>query len=158
MEKLPFSHSWEVKSVISNMASFCLFPLHYTVQVVIITRILFSILGIFYTFFTFPHFSPSRWNTEDSLCFQSVFSPALSLEIFVDTVLLMGMWSGSKVCMIPWMVVNIIISCGLGATLLYLASPFLIYIQDQDNKNLDNERETFDEINTRINIILLNTI
>ena len=145
------------------MASFCLFPLRYTVQLVIIFRIFCSIIGIFYIFFAFPILIPSKQNTYKFLpniittVSQGLVSPAFSLELFADTLLLMGLWGYNSACLVPWIVLNTLISCGLGAAVIHLVFPYIFPSQDEENNNPDKIEAALGEMENLMKIILLTT-
>ena len=52
--------------------------------------------------------------------------PALTTEIVVDTILLLGVWRHTLHCLLPWLIINIMIVLGLGAGVMALLSSVIL--------------------------------
>ena len=82
--------------------------------------------------------------------------PALSTELVVDMLLLMGVWQHSRTCLVPWMVINILVILGLSAAVLYHLVPIILpSSREEDTSEIEI---ALDDINRFLMIIIFNMV
>ena len=148
-----------------TMDILCLFPMQTFVQLMIVSRIFLSIIGIFILFFSPPTSLPAGWiadqitkNISSHFCL-SLVSPTLCMDLFSNTLILMGIWSTCRSCIVPWMLFNFLVIIGLGAGVIFhLNSVFFPALDHHDSGNLDKIETVLKDIHGLIKIILLNVI
>eukprot|EP00090_Calanus_glacialis_P007594 TRINITY_DN16030_c0_g1_i2.p1 TRINITY_DN16030_c0_g1~~TRINITY_DN16030_c0_g1_i2.p1 ORF type:complete len:255 (+),score=88.09 TRINITY_DN16030_c0_g1_i2:34-765(+) len=142
------------------MATICFLPVKAAVQVFGLARMFLAIVAIFWIIFTSPsallpgpigHLIQTFLPGSNYL---NMLVPALSTELVVDMLLLMGVWQNSRTCLVPWLVINILVMLGLSATVLYHLVPIFLPASDtEDTSQLDI---ALDEINRFLMIIIFN--
>ena len=127
-----------------------------------ISRIILALLVIFWMFF-----SPSTAFPQNTLVHHilnvfpnndlfSLVSPTLCTELCVDTFLLMGVWSSSPSCLVPWILLNILIMLGLGGGVVFHLLSVFIPAVEQESANINKVEAAIKDIHRFIIIILLN--
>eukprot|EP00091_Calanus_sinicus_P007388 TRINITY_DN18430_c0_g1_i1.p1 TRINITY_DN18430_c0_g1~~TRINITY_DN18430_c0_g1_i1.p1 ORF type:complete len:213 (-),score=87.04 TRINITY_DN18430_c0_g1_i1:216-791(-) len=144
------------------MATICFLPVMAAVQVFCLARMLPAIVGIFWIIFTSPtvllpgpigHLIHSFLPGSNYL---NMLVPALSTELVVDMLLLMGVWQHSRTCLVPWLVINILVILGLSATVLYHLVP--IFLPASDTEDTSQLEIALDEVHRFLMIILFNMV
>merc|ERR1712106_756853 len=145
---------------ITTMATICFLPVKAAVQLFCLARMFVAIGAIIWIVFTSPtallpgpigHLVHSFLPGHNYL---NILVPALSTELVVDMLLLMGVWQHSRTCLVPWLVINNLIILGLSATVLYQLLPkFLPGTDAEDTSELEI---ALDEINRFLMIIIFN--
>ena len=64
--------------------------------------------------------------------------PALISELVCDTLLLVSVWRSWLLCIIPWLLLNIMFILGLGASVIYLLALLIISQSDDDMEIIRN--------------------
>ena len=64
--------------------------------------------------------------------------PALISELVCDTLLLVSVWRSWLLCIIPWLLLNIMFILGLGASVIYLLALLIINQSDNDMEIIRN--------------------
>merc|ERR1719153_146378 len=114
------------------MATLCFLPVRTTVQVISVVRVMIALAAIFWIVFVPPssllpgpvgHIIHSFLPGSNYL---NMLVPALSTELVVDVLLLIGVWQNSRTCLVPWLVINILIIIGLAAVVLYHLVPIFL--------------------------------
>ena len=142
------------------MATICFLPVKAAVQVLCLARMFLAIVAIFWIVFTSPtallpgpigHLIHSFLPGSNYL---NMLVPALSTELVVDMLLLMGVWQHSRTCLVPWLVINILVILGLSATVLYHLVP--IFLPGPDTEDSSQLDIALDQINRFLMIIIFN--
>merc|ERR1711892_112308 len=145
---------------INNMATICFLPVKTAVQLFCLARMFIAIGAIIWIVFTSPtallpgpigHLVHSFLPGSNYL---NILVPALSTELVVDMLLLMGVWQHSRTCLVPWLVINILVILGLSATVLYHLVP--IFLPGTDAADTSELEIALDEINRFLMIIIFN--
>eukprot|EP00092_Neocalanus_flemingeri_P001601 GFUD01001707.1.p1 GENE.GFUD01001707.1~~GFUD01001707.1.p1 ORF type:complete len:256 (-),score=69.23 GFUD01001707.1:110-838(-) len=144
------------------MATICFLPVRTALQVICLSRMFLSMGGIFWIAFMFPtSLLPGPiGNLIHSFLpgsnYLNLLVPALSTELVVDMLLLMGMWQHSRTCLVPWMVINILVILGLAASVLYHLVPILLPSpEEEDTSEMDI---VLQDINRFLMIIIFNMV
>ena len=81
--------------------------------------------------------------------------PALSTELVVDTILVLGILKNYLFCLLPWMMINIMLVLGMGAGVMALLSTVILL---PTNLQSDTDMDTaLHDIKSFLMIIILNT-
>merc|ERR1711892_158307 len=147
-------------SIKSNMSSFCFLPARRAVLAFCVTRMTLAKIAMTWILFTSPqslalgpvvhlihNFLPGSTNL-------NLVIPALTTELVVDTILLMGVWRIYRFCFLPWLVINIMVVLGLGAGVMALLSSVILL---PVNLESDTDMEAaFQDIKSFLMVIILN--
>ncbi|XP_023337833.1 uncharacterized protein LOC111708627 [Eurytemora carolleeae] len=120
-------------------------PSYYHVSTTCITRLVLAKLILFYSFFTEPWFMltgvlSSFIRSIPGLVEISpppLLTPLLSAEIMADTLVMMGLCWKSRMCMIPWLFLNML---GILATSLAVVNK--VSVSDEFLKRMDGDLES----------------
>ena len=143
------------------MSSFCFLPARRAVLVFSAVRIFLAKIGITWILITSPqslalgpvvhlihNFLPGSTNL-------NLVIPALSTELVVDTILVLGILKDYLFCLLPWMIINIMLVLGMGAGVMALLSTVILL---PTNLQSDTDMDTaLHDIKSFLMIIILNT-
>ena len=82
--------------------------------------------------------------------------PALTTELVVDTILLVGVWRNTLPCLVPWLVINIMIVLGLGAAVMALLSSVILLPVSIDSETGRDMDAALQDIKSFLLVIILN--
>ena len=142
------------------MSSFCFLPARRAVLVFSAVRILLAKIGITWILITSPqslalgpvvhlihNFLPGSTDL-------NLVVPALSTELVVDAILVLGVLKDYLFCLLPWMMINIMLVLGMGAGVMALLSTvILLPVNLQSDTDMDT---ALHDIKSFLMIIILN--
>ena len=147
------------------MSTLCFLPVGVGVQLLALGRMFVAKLAIFWIFFS----SPSAVLTgllghvvhslllDSNLAF-SLLIPFLAAEMVADTLLLVGVWRSTRVCLVPWLALNAAIICGASAGVVSLLVPAILPNLKPRQEETHVTDAALEEINRSLLIILLNML
>ena len=143
------------------MATICFLPVKAAVQVFCMIRMFLAMIFIFWIVFTSPtalipgHVGHLIHSFLPGSNYLTMLVPALSTELVVDMLLLLGVWRNSRTCLVPWLVINILVILVMSAMLLYHLVPIISpdHRIQEDNSQLE---AALDNINRFLTIIIFN--
>eukprot|EP00090_Calanus_glacialis_P008107 TRINITY_DN16443_c0_g1_i1.p1 TRINITY_DN16443_c0_g1~~TRINITY_DN16443_c0_g1_i1.p1 ORF type:complete len:253 (-),score=60.09 TRINITY_DN16443_c0_g1_i1:42-710(-) len=142
------------------MPSFCFLPARRAVLVFCLTRMTLAKVAVTWILINSPqslalgpmvHLIHNFLPGSTSL---NLVIPALTAELVVDTILLMGVWKEYLFCLLPWLIINIMIVLGLGAGVMALLSTvILLPVNLESGTDMD---AAFQDIKSFLMVIILN--
>eukprot|EP00092_Neocalanus_flemingeri_P008640 GFUD01009309.1.p1 GENE.GFUD01009309.1~~GFUD01009309.1.p1 ORF type:complete len:235 (+),score=85.20 GFUD01009309.1:40-744(+) len=144
------------------MSTFCFLPARRALLAFCLSRMILAKIAITWIFVTSPrtlllgpvghfilNFLPGSTNL-------SLVIPALTTEIVVDTVLLAGVHRNTLLCILPWLVINIMIVLGLGAAVMALLSSVILLPVSLDSETGSDMAAAFQDIKSLLIVIIFN--
>jgi hypothetical protein len=151
---------WRLSFISPTMPSFCFLPARRAVLAFCLTRMTLAKVAITWILIKSPqslalgpmvHLIHNFLPGSTSL---NLIIPALTAELVVDSILLMGVWKKYLYCLLPWLMINIMIVLGLGAGVMALLSTvILLPVNLENGTDMD---AAFHDIKSFLMVIILN--